>query len=308
MRFMVSANLLTVSCLFLSVACMKSVDFDDRDDFIIGKRVESDEELFYSSFDLTKSGCQSSKSYVPCTNNKTHFTVNFKDTKKRCISSIELFSWPDREPVLGAPKIPSKSTIFCQRGGIGKSYCLLIFKKNEPREDAEVHIRGMSKPCSFKKRYISGNPKRTDAYGLQYKFDKEDFWSLPRTGVEKWERTGNEIIYRKDGLLNTQITYLDKSDKFSSAKELFVRGENKKFIIRYPNLKDISFLDVYWYQSSQSEKPKLPYIYYKDQCTPDLKPCVVFDAVEPITYVLVKAFTNKDHTEPRLRAADLGRG
>uniref|UniRef100_A0A6B2EMA0 Conserved secreted protein n=1 Tax=Phlebotomus kandelakii TaxID=1109342 RepID=A0A6B2EMA0_9DIPT len=303
---------LVVLNLVLPTICMRVIRFDDRDEYLLGKPADTDDELLYSTFDFDRNPC--AKSYVKCTNNATHFVLDFADPKKRCISSIHVFSTPDGPVSLDEKKPPSKSAIFCQKGGIGKSYCLLVFRKKEPREDALVDIRGIpaNQKCSLKERYTSGDPKKTDAYGMAYKFNKDDNWNIQRTGVEKFKRPiGNEIFYRKNGLMNHQITYLSKFDKYTVTREIVVKDNAKKFTLDFTNYQQyrISFLDIYWFQESQKRKPKLPYIYYNGECLPSNKTCqLIFDADEPITYAFVKVFSNPDHKESRLRAEDLGRG
>uniref|UniRef100_F6JYG7 33.9 kDa salivary protein n=1 Tax=Phlebotomus tobbi TaxID=33402 RepID=F6JYG7_9DIPT len=307
--FKISTCCLVLLNLFLPTICIKVIRFDDRDEYLIGKPESTDDELLYSTFDFDKNPC--AKSYVKCTNNATHFILDFSDPKKRCISSIQVFSTPDMPVInLEEKRPPSKSSIFCQKGGIGKSYCLLVFKKKEPREDALVDIRGL-KTCSLKERYTSGDPKKTDAYGMPYKFNNNDNWHMKREGVKQWTRLGNEIFYRKNGLMNHQIRYLSKFDKYTVTREMVVRDNAKKFTMDFSNFGQyrISFLDIYWFQESQRNKPKLPYIYYNGECLPSNKTCqLIFDTDETITYVFVKVFSNPDHKEPRLRHADLGRG
>nr|AGT96470.1 18.8 kDa salivary protein [Phlebotomus orientalis] len=179
----ISTCCLVLINLILPTICMKVIRFDDRDEYLIGKPENTDDELLYSTFDFEKNTC--AKSHMKCTNNATHFVLDFSDPKKRCISSIHVFSTHDRPVNLEEENKPrSKSSIFCQKGGIGKSYCLLVFKKKEPHEDALVDIRGL-KTCSLKERYTSGDPKKTDAYGMAYKFNKDDNWSMKREGVKQ---------------------------------------------------------------------------------------------------------------------------
>nr|ABA43054.1 33 kDa salivary protein SP06 [Phlebotomus perniciosus] len=307
--FKISTCCLVLISLILPIICIKVIRFDDRDEYLLGKPDNTDEELLYSTFDFIKNTCANPK--MKCTNNATHFVLDFSDPKKRCISSIHVFSTPDGPVNLEEENKPrSKSSIYCQVGGIGQSYCLLVFKKKERREDALVDIRGL-KTCSLKERYTSGDPKKTDAYGMAYKFDKNDNWSIKREGVKQWKRSGNEIFYRKNGLMNHQIRYLSKFDKYTVTREMVVKHRAKKFTMDFSNYGQyrISFLDVYWFQESVKHKPKLPYIYYNGECLPSNKTCqLVFDADEPITYAFVKVFSNPDHNEPRLRHADLGRG
>uniref|UniRef100_C6G420 34 kDa salivary protein B n=1 Tax=Phlebotomus arabicus TaxID=578135 RepID=C6G420_9DIPT len=311
MTHKISACSLVLLNLILPTICMKVISFDDRDEYLIGKPADSDDELLYSTFDFQRDPC--SKSYVKCSNNATHFILDFADPKKRCITSIHVFSYPDRPPVFEQKKIPSKSSIFCQKGGIGKSHCLLVFKKKEAREDALVDIRGIpaKQPCSMKERYTSGDPKKTDPYGMSYQFDKNDYWHIRRSGVESWTRSGNEIFYRKNGLMNHQITYLSKFDKYTVTREVVVKDNAKKFTLDFSNFKQyrISFLDIYWFQESMKNKPKLPYIYYNGECLPSNKTCqLIFDSDEPYTYAFGKVFSNPEHQETRLRHEDLGRG
>nr|BAM69112.1 hypothetical protein [Lutzomyia ayacuchensis] len=284
------------------------IRFGDGDDYIIGKHVKGDEELLFTTYDLTKFSCQSSHKYL-CTNNETHFTVNFEAKEKTaCISAIKLFSYPEDKK----KKMPTTSIIYCQKGGIGLHYCFLVYKKNEKRKDARVEIYGApsKQQCSFKDRYIGSDPKQYDAYGLRYLFDKKDNWNLERTEIAKIKGPRSETFYHKDGLLNTQITYLAKDDKYSVVRDIVVK-DKKKFSLHFSNFKEyrISFLDVYWFQESRSDNPKLPYIHYNGLREKKNQTCeLIFDTEEPYTYALVKVFSNLNYNEPRTRGKNPGRG
>ncbi|XP_055694722.1 LOW QUALITY PROTEIN: lufaxin-like [Lutzomyia longipalpis] len=253
--------------------------------------------------------CESFQHYT-CTNNKTHFTVNFEAKNgAACISSIKLFSFPKDKTT----KKPTKSTIYCQRGGIGLSYCLLVFKKNEDRRDARVEIYGIpsSKNCLLKERYIGPNPKLIDPYGIPYKFDKKDNWNVERTEISKFTDSKGNSFYCKDGLFNTQITYLAKDDKFSVVRDIVVK-DKKKFSLHFSNYKEyrISFLDIYWFQETLNDAaPKFPYIHYNGPCEKKNQTCeLIFETKEPITYAFVKVFINIAYNTPRVRGRNSGRG
>uniref|UniRef100_F6K8T2 32.9 kDa salivary protein n=1 Tax=Phlebotomus sergenti TaxID=85759 RepID=F6K8T2_9DIPT len=290
--------LLFFNCFLLGLG-VEVITFGDGDEYQIGKFENSDEILLDTDFDFLE------KPYsrkLGSTYNQTHFILNYVGPQKTCISSILLQSYAD-DTQKPATQNPKKSRIRCQKGGIGKNSCLLVFRMREKREDARVKIFGVREPCSFIERYSNKNPKKIDAYGQPYRFSPTyPNWNLPRTNVKQYNRL-NEIFYQKDGLFNTQMNYLDKSDKFTMVREKFVPDNTLKFSMDFTNSGQyrISFLDIYWFQQSQRGKPKLPYIHYNGHCTFSNKTCqVIFDTDEPMTYVFVKVFSNVNYNEPRL--------
>nr|ABI20155.1 34 kDa salivary protein [Phlebotomus duboscqi] len=280
---------------------------DDGDEYQIGKFDNSDEQFLDTDFDFIE------KPYKPKLDsiyNGTHFILNYVGTPKTCISSITVQSYEDDTQKTPTQNPKKKSKIWCQKGGIGKKDCLLIFRMRTKREDARVKIFGVRGPCSFKERYLNKNPRQIDAYGQHYQYSEDyPYWNLPRTNLKQYNRF-NEIIYVKDGLFNIQKNYLDESDKLTAVRELFVPDNTLKFVMDFKNSgpKKISFLDIYWYQQSKNSRPIPPYIYYNGQCASSNKTCqVIFDADEPLSYVFVKVFRNEDYDGPRVLARDLGR-
>ncbi|XP_055683042.1 lufaxin [Lutzomyia longipalpis] len=299
------------SISFLSIVGLISFGFIvavkcNGDEYFIGKYKEKDETLFFASYGLKRDPCQIVLGYK-CSNNQTHFVLNFKTNKKSCISAIKLTSYP---------KINQNSdltrNLYCQTGGIGTDNCKLVFKKKRKQIAANIEIYGIpAKKCSFKDRYIGTDPLHVDSYGLPYQFDKENGWNLERNNILKDTRFSTEVFYHKNGLFNTQITYLAEEDSFSEAREITAKDIKKKFSIILPNeeYKRISFLDVYWFQETMRSKPKYPYIHYNGECSNENKTCeIIFDTDELMTYALVKVFTNPESDGSRLKEKDLGRG
>ncbi|GAB0091077.1 hypothetical protein DMENIID0001_058800 [Sergentomyia squamirostris] len=309
MKYLISCVILNI---FIQVNCNgKVVQVHEGNEYWIGKYSLSDDELFYNgAFDLKPKECSTDAGLKYC-NNETHFTLDYKTPKTdSCISAIFLHSYPD-----DMDKVESESSVFCQKGGIGKDHCFLVFRKKEKRDDARIRIYGIpsNKECSLHRRYLGRQPEINDAFGMPYVFDRSDNWTVLQSTLPKYHGYFETDIFQyKHGLINKQIQYLDKSDKYRSYKERFPNTNNKKFIMKIANKgkRKISFLDVYWYQESKTENPKMPYIYYKGSCDDKTPTCtLVFDTDEAITYVLVKIFkTTHKPVILRLRWADLGRG
>ncbi|XP_055703498.1 lufaxin-like [Phlebotomus papatasi] len=297
--------LLFFDCFVLGLT-MQVITLGDGDEYQIGKFDNSDEEFLDTDFDFLEKPYKSKMNSIYT---GTHFILNYVGRPKTCISSITVLSYED-DTQKKSTQNPKKSKIWCQKGGIGKNNCLLVFRMRTKRENARVKIFGVKEPCSFKERYLNNIPKQIDAYGQRYQFSKEyPNWNLPRANMKQYQRL-DDVIYVKDGLFNVQRNYLDKSDKFTMAREKFVPDNTLKFTMDFTNSGQyrISFLDIYWYQQSEKGKPKLPYIYYNGQCSSTNKTCqVVFDADEPMSYVFVKVFNNKNYEGARLLAKDLSR-
>nr|BAM69204.1 hypothetical protein [Lutzomyia ayacuchensis] len=279
--------------------------YGNGDEHFLGKYSQNDEKLFFGTYGLKKEPCQQVQHYR-CFNNKTHFTVNYHANKKFCISTIKLTSYPTINRDWS-----SRLRFYCQKGGIGTNKCFLVFEKSKEQIAVGIEIYGIpTKQCSFKNRYTGNDPQHIDAYGLPYIFDKEDGWNSERIGVHKIKRLSSEIFYYKNGLFNTQVTYLAEDDSFTEAREVSFKKINKKkkFSLSISNegKNRISFLDVYWFQESMKSKPMLPYIYYNGECHASNKTCeLIFDTDEQITYVLVKVFSNPGYDGSRLREKDV---
>nr|ANW11471.1 Lofaxin [Bichromomyia olmeca] len=281
------------------------------DEHYLGKHVEpGSERLFYAMYGVKKDSCQQVLNHR-CFNNKTHFTVNYKADKKFCISAIKLTTYP----VISEHSTTLTRRFYCQKGGIGTNECVLVVRKDSRHIAVNVEIFGIrSKKCSLKQGLIGSDPLHTDIYGLPYEFDKDDGWSIERTKIPKYARTPSEVFYHKDGIFNTQMSYLAQDDTFVEAIELVGKAvQNKmKFSVKIPNKgkKRISFLDIYWFQETMKEKPKYPFIYFNNgECKASDNTCeLIFDTDERITYALVKVFSNTGYDGSRLREKDLGRG
>ncbi|GAB0091078.1 hypothetical protein DMENIID0001_058810 [Sergentomyia squamirostris] len=297
---------LLVFNLILESRCIEIIKVNDPDEYMIGKKIKTDDRLFHEYFNLT----ENAKYILPSSNYKafnnfTHFVFSFKSAENSCISAILLQSYP-----LYDNPGKTSSFIYVQKGGIGRNFCKVVFRKKEQREDMMLSIFGSVKGCSFKRRYTDSKPNTIDGFGLPYYFPQNDNWNYYQPNLTKYIPTvRREIFPHKNGLINKPIYYLDKSDKYMGVKEGFPKKKNFSIKMKNTGVKKISFLDVYWYQESQNENPKMPYIYFKEHCTPSDTSCTLtFDADELITYVFVKIFGNENSDMARTRPEDLGRG
>nr|QHO60660.1 lufaxin [Sergentomyia schwetzi] len=285
---------------------------DGPDEYKIGKQLETDLTLLTEYFTFTTNEpCSSlSSTDYKCFNNDTYFILDFKTISHSCISAIVIESYP-----LDGKSYNTKSSIYCQKGGIGRNYCKLVFRKKEKREDASVTVYGILDPkaCSLKERYIDSEPARRDAFGLTYYFLEKDGWSYYQPNLEKFTpQTRRETFQYKDGLINKPIYYLDRSDKYKRVREAFPTTKVHYITLKNSGPEKISFLDVYWFQEAQSENPKMPYVYFQGHCDSTKPSCILVLDSEPgnqITYAFVKVFRNKNTSNMlRIREEDLGRG
>nr|QHO60659.1 lufaxin [Sergentomyia schwetzi] len=284
---------------------------DVGDIYRIGKHDKTDTTLFDVNYNLTIDGECIPNTYdikTVCTNNATHFTLNFEESEKYCISAIMLLSDPIKDDEEG-----TKSSIFCQTGGIAKRHCMLVFRKKEPRYNAEVFIYGVkeiNQECSaMKDRYLGKDAANTDAYGLKYHFDKHDKSSLQPT-LMKYSLEDRSVQY-KNGLFNLQINYLNKTDTLLRTIEIDNEGNYKYLKMDLLNhwKQKVVFLDVYWFQELPYGTPKFPYIHFSEPCRLRYADCtLIFDTDQVITYAIVKVFVTADPVEgPRSLALPIRR-